>query len=160
MNAKKNNRLSGAVILPATLILVTLIYLIEAIRNVRPLEEGTAGPSFFPIVISVVMLAALLPLLWSGWRRTDTSEAAESEPISFAAPVKVVILTAGYIALFKPIGYFISTALYVLALLYVFRFKGRSPLINVFWAVVIAGLCFVLFSEIFQIRLPKLGEII
>ncbi len=162
VNAKKNSRLSSAVILPATLILVTVVYLIEAIRNVRPLEEGTAGPSFFPIVVSVVMLAALLPLLWSGWRKTAPSEEKtdEKEPVSMAAPVKVVLLTAAYIALFKPVGYFISSALYVLALLYVFRFKGRHPLMNVFWAVVIAGLCFVLFSEIFQIRLPKLGEII
>ena len=163
MSTKKNSRFGGAVILPATLIVVTVIYLIEAIRNVRPLEEGTAGPSFFPIVISVVMLIALSQLLWSGWRQTESTEGEKDdgeEPVSLAAPVKVVILTAAYIALFKPVGYFISTALYVLALLYVFRFKGRHPLMNVFWAVVIAGLCFVLFSEIFQIRLPKLGEII
>ena len=162
MSTKKDKRFGGAVILPATLIVVTVIYLIEAIRNVRPLEEGTAGPSFFPIVISVVMLVALLQLLWNGWRQAGTEEAKEDdgEPINLAAPVKIVILTAAYIALFKPVGYFISTALYVLALLYVFDFKGKHPLMNVFWAVVIAGLCFVLFSEIFQIRLPKLGEII
>ena len=162
MNTKKRHRIGGAVILPTTLSVITVIYLIEALRNVRPLEEGTAGPSFFPIVISIVMLFALLQLLWSGWRKIGLSEEKgdNTEPVKFAEPIKVVLLTAGYIALFKPAGYFLSTLVYVLALLFVFRFKARNVFVNIFWAIIIAGIGFVLFAEIFQIRLPTLGWII
>lgn len=162
MSAKQNSRLCGAVILPAALMVITVIYLIDALRKVRPLEEGTAGPAFFPIVISIVMIVALLSLVWNGWRKIGSPEKEGNavEAVALAEPIKVVFLTAGYIAVFKPAGYFLSTAAYVLALLLVFRFKARNVFVNIFWAVIIAGVCFVLFSQIFQIRLPTLGWII
>ncbi len=162
MNEKNSGRFRGAVALPLILIIITGIYLAEALRSMRPFEEGTAGPSFFPIVVSIVMIAALAPLLWKALRgnESDKQDEKSTAVVAIAEPVKVVLLTIGYIAAFKPAGYFISTAVYVLALLYVFKFKGRKPFVNVFWAVLIAGVCFLLFSEIFQIRLPKLGGII
>lgn len=158
MDEKHKVRFGGQVVLPAILVVVTVIYLIEGLRTMRPFEEGTAGPSFFPIVIAVIMIVALASILWRDLRPAGQSE--KTEPVALAEPIKVVVLTIGYIALFKPVGYFISTAMYVLALLYVFRFKAKNPFVTVLWAVLIAGACFVLFSEVFQIRLPKLGGVI
>ena len=163
MNDNTRPRNGGAVILPIVLIVFTAAYLFEAVRTLRPVEEGTAGPSFFPIVIAVIMLVALVPVLVQGLRATKAPAGgadAPDTPASWREPVLVVLLTVGYIALFKPAGYFLSTAAYVLTLLHVFRFKGRNMFVNLFWAVLIAGACFLLFSEIFQIRLPKLGGII
>lgn len=144
--------------LPAILIVVTVGYMIEGLRTLQPFQEGTAGPSFFPIVVSVVMLVALASVCRDGLRRTGPKE--KEELAALAEPLKVVLLTAIYIAMFRPAGYFLSTAAYVLSLLFVFRFKARNMFVNVLWAVLIAGACFVLFSEVFQIRLPKLGGII
>lgn len=156
MNEKPKTALGGEVVLPVVLIVVTVAYLIEALRTLRPFQEGTAGPSFFPIVISAVMLAALASLLWSSLK----GRKKKGEAVALAEPIKVVLVTVGYIALFQPVGYFLSTTAYVLALLYVFRFKARNVFVTVLWALLIAGACFVLFSEIFRIRLPKLGGII
>lgn len=161
MNGAKKSRFGAAVVLPVVLIVVTVVYLFEALRTMGPLEEGTGGPSFFPVVVSVIMLIALVPVLLKGLRAAPPADAdTPARPIDYAAPVQVVLATVVYIALFKPAGYFLSTALYVLALLFVFRFKGRNRFVNLLWAVLIAGGCFLLFSEIFQIRLPKLGGII
>lgn len=154
MNDKQSRRFAGAVILPAVLAVVTVAYLIEAMLTLRPIQEGTAGPSFFPIVISAVMLIALAAVVRREWRK-----AAEGRPApwtALGAPLKVVVVTAVYIAAFQPLGYFISTALYVLALLLVFRFKGRGAWVSVVWAVVISGACWLLFAQVFQIRLPRL----
>jgi putative tricarboxylic transport membrane protein len=158
LNEKPKAGLGGEFVLPAILIVVTAVYLIEGMRTLRPFQEGTAGPSFFPIVVSVIMIVALGSVMWGAWRRTGRRE--EAAPAALAEPIKVVLVTAVYIALFRPAGYFVSTALYVLALLYVFRFKARHAWVNLVWAVLISGACFVLFSEVFRIRLPKLGGII
>jgi len=156
LNEKPKSTLGGNLVLPAILIVVTVAYLIEALRTLRPFQEGTAGPSFFPIVISVIMLAALVSVVWSGLK----SQNKKAETVAVAQPIKVVVVTIVYIAIFQPAGYFLSTTAYVLALLYVFGFKARNVFITVLWSVLIAGSCFLLFSEIFRIRLPKLGGII
>lgn len=158
MNEEKKSRFGGEVVLPAVLIVVALVYLVEGVRTLESFQEGTAGPSFFPIVISIIMIAALTSVLWNGLRGTARRE--KTEPVAFAEPIKVVLLTIGYIILFKPAGYFLSTTAYVFVLLYVFKFKARNIFVSMLWSVLIAGICFVLFSKIFQIRLPALYGII
>jgi len=158
VNEQKKSWLDGEIVLPVVLLAVTAAYLAEAMLTLEPSQEGTAGPSFFPIVISAVMIVALVSVLWRGLRSATAGGGAGLAVL--AGPAKVALLTVGYILLFKPAGYFVSTTVYVFALLYVFRFKSGNILLSVLWSVLIAGGCFVLFAKVFQIRLPALYGVI
>ncbi len=151
--------LDGRIVLPLVLLILTSIYLAGALRIASPYEDQGVGASFFPIVLAVVMYAALLVVLVNGVR--EAREGAPAERLRLGDPLKVVLLTCLYILLFRPIGYFLATTLYVLALLYVFNFGSTSHLKRIAAAIAIAIAFYLLFETAFQVRLPKLwGEIV
>lgn len=141
------------IVLPLALLVATTVYLLGALRITAPYQDEGVGAGFFPIVLSVIMYAALLVVLWNGIRA-----AREGPPPEFQLgdPAKVVLLTGIYILLFQPLGYFLSTVLYVYALFFVFNFGTRNHLIRIAAAVAVAIAFFLLFETAFQVRLPKL----
>ena len=146
-------RIDSRVVLPAVLLAGTTAYLVAALGITTAYEEEGVGPSFFPIVIALVMCPALVLVLLDGLRAQRNTD---PEPLRLKDPVKVVLLTGGYILLFRPLGYFLATTLYVYSLFFVFNFGAGSFVRRVLTAVVIALAFFLLFEAVFGVRLPKL----
>ncbi|CAO1666889.1 tripartite tricarboxylate transporter TctB family protein [Salinicola sp. NYA28a] len=162
----------GRFVVPAVLTIVTVVYLIEAIRIGPPMKGGNMTPAFFPIAIAVLMLIALTCAMVHALRgkpKTPTEEAAGDDDgedvaqrrrqyagLSLGA-IGVIVLTAGYLLAFDLIGYFVATFVYVLLLSGVFgggfREKWLSKLIA---AIVITIAGYLLFEVVFQVRLPTL----
>jgi putative tricarboxylic transport membrane protein len=149
--------LDARVVLPLVLMAATTVYLIGALNIANPYEDEGVGAAFFPIVLSVIMYATLLVVLWKGVRE------ARREPLPvlhLADPTKVVLLTALYILLFQPLGYFLATVIYVYVLFFVFNFGSRNHLVRIATAVAVAIAFYLLFETAFQVRLPKLWDLI
>lgn len=146
----------GRIVLPVVLFAVTTAYLLNALQVTTAYEDEGVGPSFFPVVLAVMMYGALAAVLIQGLRAPRDDAA----PLRLKDPVKVVLLTAVYIALFRPLGYFIATTLYVWSLFFVFEFGSRSQVWKVVSAVLIAIAAWLLFDVAFGIRLPKFLDLI
>lgn len=172
----KRFSLGGGFYVPAVLAIITLVYLLSAIQLGPPMKEGNMTPSFFPITAALLMLIALVCVMAQEVRRArskDGEESGEAEGdgddasdedqvsksiggISFGA-ISVVLLTAVYLLAFDLIGYFVSTVLYVLMLM--FQFGSGSvhkwPM-KLVATLIITGAGFLLFEVFFQVRLPTL----
>jgi len=86
----------------------------------------------------------------------DDREGDVEEKPSLAAPIKIVLSTGLYIAVFKTVGYPIATFLYVYALLYLFKLENVGQVRRIVYCAIITGVFYVLFAVIFQVRLPLL----
>lgn len=147
----------GRIILPVVLLVVTTAYLLSALQIASPYEDEGVGPSFFPIVLAVIMYAALAVVLVHEVRAVQARAGAT---LRIKDPAKVVALTAVYVALFVPLGYFISTTLYVWSLFFVFNFGSHNQLWRVVAALAIALAMWLLFEGAFGVRLPKFMDLI
>lgn len=146
----------GRIILPVVLLVVTTAYLVNALQVTTAYDDVGVGPTFFPVVLSVVMYCALAAVLFHGLR----ARGAAATPLRLKDPIKVVLLTAVYIALFRPLGYFIATTLYVWSLFFVFNFGSRNHIWKVLSAILIAVAAWLLFDVAFGVRLPKFLDLI
>jgi putative tricarboxylic transport membrane protein len=147
----------GRITLPVVLFVVTTAYLLNALQVTTAYDDVGVGPTFFPVVLSVVMYCALAAVLFHALR---APRGAAATPLRLKDPVKIVLLTAAYIALFRPLGYFISTTLYVWSLFLVFEFGSRNQIWKVVSAVLIAVAAWLLFDVAFGVRLPKFLDLI
>lgn len=147
----------GRIVLPVVLFVVTTAYLLNALQVTTAYDDVGVGPTFFPVVLSVVMYVALAAVLFQALRSPRDAAAA---PLRLKDPIKIVVLTAAYIALFRPLGYFIATTLYVWSLFFVFAFGSRSHVWRVVSAILIAIAGWLLFDVAFGIRLPMFLDLI
>jgi putative tricarboxylic transport membrane protein len=149
--------LDARVVLPLVLMAATTVYLIGALNITTPYEDEGVGAEFFPFILSAIMYAALLVVLWKGIREARGAPLPE---LHLADPIKVVVLTTLFILLFQPLGYFLATVIYVYALFFVFNFGTRNHLVRIATAVAVAIAFYLLFETAFQVRLPKLWGLI
>ena len=147
----------GRIILPVVLLVLTTVYLLNALQITSAYEDAGVGPSFFPIVLSVIMYAALAAVLVQGLSASQESRGAK---LRLKDPAKVVALTGAYVALFVPLGYFIATTLYVWSLFFVFNFGSRNQLWRLVAAILIAFASWLLFDAALGVRLPKFMDLI
>ncbi|MDG4718356.1 MULTISPECIES: tripartite tricarboxylate transporter TctB family protein [Thalassospira] len=145
------------------LLIITTIYLATALQITPQFDEGLVGPSFVPVLASILMYLALGFVFRDVLMTSKAQSAADSETqdtsdeeTSLVVPIKVVGVTALYIAAFKTVGYPISTFLYVYALLFLFKLENTGQLRRIAYSVIITGVFYVLFAVIFQVRLPLL----
>lgn len=146
--------LDARILLPVVLLVVTTTYLVGALGITSPYQDAGVGPSFFPIVLACVMYPAIALVLIDGLRAVRAGR--ETEPHRLRDPAKVAALTALYVALFRPLGYFAATTLYVFVLFFVFDPGTRSLAKRALIALAIALAGYLLFREAFGIRLPTL----
>lgn len=140
-------------VLPLMLIAFNTVYLSAAFDIRTQFTSGAGiGPRTVPILAALCMYVALLVVLVSELR-----DDRESEPRgAILRPGLVVLATAGYIFLFRPLGYWIDTALYVAALFAIFQFEIRRPLIFAGYVALVAVAFYGLFGGVFGVRLPPL----
>lgn len=157
--------LTGPTGVVVCLLALTLVYLLEAFKIAPPIKNGALTASFFPVALAVVMLLALGGVILSDRREAAGAEESEEESdhrdettgAAWRGPVAVTLLTAGYIALFAHLGYFIATFIYAFTMTLAFATGRPSPQALAFKALVagvITLLGYGLFELVFQVRLP------
>ncbi|MGR4070439.1 tripartite tricarboxylate transporter TctB family protein [Billgrantia sp. C5P2] len=160
--------------MPALLLVVTTIYLVEALQMMPPIKRGDITASFFPVVLAAIMYLSIGIVIWQGRSETGKSTtvetpAADETQAEAGVPALnrfgalwVTVATGAYIGIFSVIGYFTSTFLYVLLLTFLFGNPhpgtgGRAWAVKILAALLITLLGYTLFELIFQVRLPTLG---
>lgn len=143
----------SAVLFPAFLLIVTTIYLAEAL-SIRSQFGGDTlvGPRFMPILMAFIMYAALIVVMVSEWRK----EAETSAGGSLLRPLMIVVVTAIYIAVFRLLGYVPATLGFVVALFLIFDFEKKRPVFLALYAIAVTALFYGLFAGVFGVRLPPL----
>ena len=144
--------LDARILLPVVLLVVTTTYLLGALGITSPYQDAGVGPSFFPILLACVMYPAIAVVLLDGVRAVRAGH--EAEPHRLKDPAKVAALTALYVVLFRPLGYFAATTLYALGLFFVFDLGTRNPAKRALVALAIAFAGYLLFRQAFGVRLP------
>lgn len=151
-------KINSTSLLALVLILVNTIYLFEALKTAEPIKNGEVGITFFPIVASILLYIAAITIFIAGIKEKSV---LSFQLLKIGKPIMVIFLTLIYVLIFKSIGYFISSILYVLCLMFLFEeetgFK-KKKLLNILFTVVIVTLIYILYQKIFGVRLP-IGEV-
>ena len=132
-------------------------YLAAAFAIPKPsFENAVVGPKAVPIAIGVALAAASLALAIRGfvWGRSrrDAAWGDEAPPQDLRKLGVVALLLLGYILIFVPLGYAISTFLFMLA---VTTYLDREHWIrNLIYAVVFSAVVYSIFVYVFGVQLP------
>lgn len=139
---------------PVCLAAFGVIYYVNALKIRSLYDTGPVGASDFPKILVVLLGLGLVAAVISDLRKPRTEQA----PIDWGgllAAALVIVASAGFVALFRPIGYFAATGLYALVLLAIFsRFQIR-PLPAILYTVALVGAVYLLFAVLFNVRLPE-----
>lgn len=148
-------RWSSRLLLPLFLLVLTTVYVAATFQITPQFSEGFVGPRFMPLLAALLMYAALAHIIWSERSSDNVSEAG-----SLWQPAAVVLATALYIAVFKPLGYTIATFAYVVCLFHIFHYQAGRPLRRLLNAIAVTAVFYGLFALVFGIRLPAFQGII
>jgi putative tricarboxylic transport membrane protein len=141
-----------------------VIYL-RAATNLERLQVGDVlGPQVFPALIAVCMLCSGLLLAWETWRKQANAERASVVSGAAAATptparhrhlvlIAMAAWTALYYVAFEPVGYVVSTMIYLSPLL--LYFHRVNPLINLGIAAAFTAAAYFLFTDLLQVVLPS-----
>lgn len=143
----------SAVLFPVLLLILTTIYLAEAL-SIRSQFGGDTivGPRFMPILIAIVMYVALVVVLIGEWRKDPEASASGS----LLRPLLIVVATGIYIAVFRPLGYVPATLGFVVALFLIFDFERQRPAFFALYVIAVTAVFYGLFAGIFGVRLPPM----
>jgi len=148
--------MTDRVILGVTVI-IAVAYL-YATTLIPSLEIGDPlGPKAFPRLLGVGLLIAAAMLGMEIWAKhkantPDVPASAMFDPVIIRILVCVVAWTAGYYALFDPLGFIVATTLYLLGLMAWFN-RGKW-IANVLTSTLFSVGTYVLFVKL-DVSLPK-----
>lgn len=157
MSQYKINKLSE-VAFPTILAATSLGYLIYSLLLGEPISEGLPSPLFFPTMLgaSALLLSTILLYRAICSFKNPSLEASKKETATkrtTTRPALIVIATIVYISIFSYAGYFISSLLYIFAIISIFS-NLKKPFITAVGSIIITTMGFVIFENIFRIRLP------
>lgn len=128
-------------------------YFITAVSLGTPFSPSGLTPSFFPILVGAAAILFAVILILQARREAPAEAQAETAAPRSYTHLWVTLAIFVYIALFRTIGYFLSSWLFVLALILLFS-AFEKLLQKALIAAVITGLAYVMFQELFGVRLP------
>ena len=144
------------------ILVFSLGYLVTAISLGKPIVESRLEPSFFPIVIGSFAVFFSLILLSRQFAKnkaepeTNKTDMKASDNARFA-PALIMLAIFIYILAFSYMGYFISSYLFVLSVILIFssfeKFLQKAAI-----SFIIALIGYLLFEQVFGVRLPALWE--
>jgi len=146
------------IILAITVIAGSAVYL-RAALNLPQLSIGDPlGPQIFPSLIAVGLALSGGLLLIEVYRKKPAAVAADVPSQRHGSRYEYLLLagmagwTAVYYAAFEPVGYIVSTLVYLFGLLCVFQ-KGRWVL-NVIYACAFTAAVYFVFGSLLHVVLP------
>ncbi|BBO56773.1 tripartite tricarboxylate transporter TctB family protein [Cobetia sp. AM6] len=165
--ARRHWLLSGATPLTLAMTAISALYLISAFQMAPPLDNDRLTASFFPALIGSIALVLCVAQLVSQQRASrdsrsnesanDDASSADSDASSslFSPALRLMLVTALYILAFSHLGYLLSSALYVFAVMLLFA--GRDKWVSkAVIACAISALGYGLFEQLFNVHLPAL----
>jgi putative tricarboxylic transport membrane protein len=151
---------NGQALFALFLLILNAGYLAEALTLPRPFQFGEPGPAFLPIVLSCILFLAAGCILFEEIRGTGVAE-AEGAPVGrvSARPILLAGITAGFVYLFEPLGYWVATLLYSFAVAALFEYEKTSgPLrtlaVSAAIAVGMTVIGWLFFVTLFDLFLP------
>ena len=114
------------------------------------------GPQVFPALIGIGLLGSALLLMAEAWRKQRPAAATPHDPAARAHQLilaGMVLWTALYYFAFEPLGYLLSTLVYMFGLLACFN-RGRW-LVNAACAVGFTLAAYAVFTGFLQVVLPQ-----
>jgi putative tricarboxylic transport membrane protein len=154
---EEGHRVGSDVVAGGFMFVFAVAYLVVAFTIPKPsFENAVVGPRAVPIAIGVALAAASLALAIRGlvWGRSrrDAAVGDEAPPQDLRKLGVVALLLLGYILIFVPLGYAISTFLFMLA---VTTYLDREHWIrNLIYAVVFSVVVYSIFVYVFGVQLP------
>lgn len=152
--------MADRIILGCTLVLAGVYF--WATAQIPSLELGDPlGPKAFPRMLGVGLLLGAAMLLVEIMRNTAKARLSAEQGIKSTEPkwdrhhwlvVAIAVWTAIYIVIFEPLGFIISTMVYLLALTAYFN-RGRW-LMNVLTSVLFAAISYFMFTKLLGVNLP------
>lgn len=129
----------------------------KAFEIAQPSAYRPMGPRVFPVIISAGLIVIGVAFVAQVWRRGDdfllTHVDEEIRTAEHGLAALVIVLLALYAAAFEPVGYVVSTSLFLPA---VARALGsRRVLRDVVVAILLACTAFLLFTRLLNIDLPN-----
>ncbi|WP_353475595.1 tripartite tricarboxylate transporter TctB family protein (plasmid) [Salipiger sp. H15] len=147
--------LRTGVLLPFFFLIVTTVYLAAAFNiHSQFAGDGEMSPRSVPILAAIVMYVALAVVFFNEFRK-PTADGPAGEMLR---PLLVIVATAGYIALFRPLGYWLSTLAFSSVLFAIFHYQIRKPHLFALYAIGVTALFYGLFAGVFGVRLPTITE--
>jgi putative tricarboxylic transport membrane protein len=130
------------------------ILLLDALSFTSPSAQADAvGPRLFPLVASGILVLGGLSLVVTGLRATQRAGASSDEPpVPLGRLAVVIAIFVGFLLIFEPVGFLISTALFMSVMTtYVRPDRVKSNVV-----VGIATSCCIYFSfiELLGVGLP------
>lgn len=115
------------------------------------------GPTTFPYLIGICLLVCAAGLAFEGISKGQGSKPSsgrrERKPISdYLVSLATIAWTSLYYAAFSPVGYVISTTVFLLGLMSVFH--RDHPVTNLLVSAGFSVVSFVIFTRFFEVVLP------
>ena len=155
--SRDGRRVGSDVVAGGFMFVFAVAYLVVAFTIPKPsFENAVVGPRAVPIAIGVALAAASLALAIRGfvWGRSerDIASGDETPPQDLRKLGVVALLLLGYILIFVPLGYAISTFLFMLA---VTTYLAREHWMrNLIYALVFSAVVYSIFVYVFGVQLP------
>ena len=144
---------------------VSVGYLVTALSLGAPVAENGLTPAFFPILVGGAAIVFCGILILQALRASSEAKSAKSDAKSDTGPATpetrnythlwVVVAIFFYILGFKPLGYFLSSGLFVFALILLFS-KFDKLLLKALISAAVVGTAYLMFQQLFGVRLPTL----
>jgi|TARA_R110002012_G_scaffold134515_1_gene287918 putative tricarboxylic transport membrane protein len=136
---------------------VSVGYLVTALSLGAPIADNGLTPAFFPILVGCAAIVFCSILIVQALRvppKAAPQTNAADEERSYTH-VWVVVAIFFYIVAFRTLGYFLSSGLFVFALILLFS-KFEKLVLKAVISAAIVGVAFVMFQQLFGVRLPTL----
>ena len=139
-------------------LLLAVVYF-YATEQIHTFEFGDPlGPKAFPRLLGVCLLVTAALLFTEMWRARkaqpqDKKEQPAGDKRYLLVVGAMVVWTAIYFRVFVPLGYLLSTSIYLLALTVYFN-RGKWTA-NVLTSVLFCVLSYVLFTKVLGVTLPR-----
>jgi len=139
----------------------TLIYFSEKMEVIRLIRGQALGPRFFPRVVSCVLIILCIFLLISNIRKISAGQKTKRDngidvPREYNNVILYSILLIFYVASIPYLGFFLSSFLYLLTIIWFFSKKNIKTLfLSLIISLIFIGIIFLSFVKILGRILPR-----
>ena len=125
-----------------------------ATTQIPTLEIGDPlGPKAFPRLLGIALLISAAMLLAEMLKENKARKSEPHDTSTYKIVAGVVVATAIFFALFEPLGYAISTSLFLLVMTSYFN-KGKRWT-NILTAVIYGFASYYIFTKLLGVNLPS-----